>query len=102
MTENATYCEKHVSSRKCIFCSDPFVMLEDPFPRGRPRRLPYPLVGGDSEAVWRGALGRALGRWNRGGRRPGGLSGPDGLAGRFGQMAPGEGFFIPFLCIFFF
>ena len=22
MTKNATYCDKHVSSRKCIFCSD--------------------------------------------------------------------------------
>ena len=22
MTENATYCDKHVSSWKCIFCSD--------------------------------------------------------------------------------
>ena len=22
MTENVTYCDKHVSSQKCIFCSD--------------------------------------------------------------------------------
>ena len=72
-------------------------------PRGRPRRLPYPLVGGDSEAVRRGALGRALGRWNRGGRRPWGLSGLDRLADRFGQMgqmAPGEGFFYSFSFVF--
>ena len=51
MTKNATYCDKHVSTRKCIF----FVLVGGaPYPPGRAPYLVGPLVAlrCPSSAIW--------------------------------------------------